>query len=55
MPPLLTQDDTLAFLPQTDATLLVCRENVTHQEDITRSLALLNDTKLLGTILNDAA
>ncbi|MGE0109724.1 MAG: CpsD/CapB family tyrosine-protein kinase [Bdellovibrionales bacterium] len=53
MPPLLTQDDTLAFLPQTDATLLVCRENITRQEDITRSLALLSDTKLLGTVLND--
>ena len=51
MPPLLTQDDTIAFLPNVDGVLLVVKEGETAREDLRRSVHLLGDS-LLGTVIN---
>lgn len=53
MPPLLTQDDTIAFLPLVDGVLLVVRDGVSEADDITQCMALLEGKNFLGTILND--
>ncbi len=55
MPPLLASDDSLVFLPQIDATLLVVQEGKTRTEDIQRALDLLHGGNLLGTVLNRSA
>jgi Mrp family chromosome partitioning ATPase len=54
MPPMLACDDVLAFSPHFDAALLVIEENVTSKQDIARSMDLLEQTNLLGTVLNKA-
>jgi Mrp family chromosome partitioning ATPase len=54
MPPMLACDDVLAFSPHFDAALLVIEENVTSKQDIVRSMDLLEQTNLLGTVLNKA-
>ena len=51
MPPLLTQDDTIAFLPHVDGVLLVVKEGETPREDMRRAVNLLGDS-LLGTVIN---
>lgn len=53
MPPLLTQDDPLTFLPHADAALLVLQEGVTKREEILRCHDLLRHTNVIGTVLND--
>jgi capsular exopolysaccharide synthesis family protein len=55
LPPLLSSDDSLVFLPQVDATLLVIQEGKTRDGEIQRSLDLLKDNNLLGTVLNRSA
>jgi Mrp family chromosome partitioning ATPase len=52
MPPLLAQDDPLAFLPHVDCVLLVVQDGVTTTDDIKRSLDILSNAKVIGTILN---
>jgi Mrp family chromosome partitioning ATPase len=52
LPPLLTTDDALAFVPQTDAVLLVIGDGKTHREDIARTMELLRSVPILGTVLN---
>jgi protein-tyrosine kinase len=52
LPALLDDDDALVFAPYADATLLVVEDGVSKRSDITRSLQLLEGTKLLGTVLN---
>lgn len=52
LPPLLSCDDALVFLPQIDATLLVVREGSTHSGDVRRAIELLDERKLIGTVLN---
>jgi protein-tyrosine kinase len=54
LPPLLRNDDAMAFVPNTDACLLVVEDGATSAEDIRRSLQLLNNSELLGTVLNKA-
>ena len=51
MPPLLTQDDTIAFLPNVDGVLLVVKEGETRREDLRRAVHLLGDS-LMGTVVN---
>ena len=51
MPPLLTQDDAIAFLPNVDGVLLVVKEGETRREDLRRSVQMLGDS-LLGTVVN---
>ena len=52
MPPVLAMADALAFSRQVDALLLVVQEGKTAAEDLTRALAMLKDTPLVGTVLN---
>lgn len=52
MPPLLSADDVLAFGPVTDAVLLVVAERKTARTDTMKSIELLENANLLGTILN---
>jgi len=52
MPPLLATDDCLAFLANVDATLFVVAEGETAAADVERSLALLKDNHVIGTVLN---
>jgi protein-tyrosine kinase len=54
LPPLLRNDDALMFTPSVDATLMVVEDGVTTEEDLQRSLQLLEGSNLVGTILNKA-
>jgi capsular exopolysaccharide synthesis family protein len=54
LPPLLATDDVIAFLPNVDSVLLVVEERKTRRQDVTRSMELLKDTELLGTVLNNS-
>ena len=52
LPPLLTGDDALVFLPRVDGCMLVVEERKTRAQELQRSLDLMSDAKLIGTILN---
>ena len=52
LPPLLASDDTMLFMPNFDATLLVVEDGKTTAEDIRRSLQILEGTELMGIVLN---
>ena len=51
---LLTQDDTLAFLPLVDGVLLVVRDGVSPINDVRACAESLAGRNFLGTILNDS-
>jgi Mrp family chromosome partitioning ATPase len=51
-PPLLTSGDTLGFLPNVDAVLLVARSGKTTKSDIEKSANLLGSKPIVGTLLN---
>jgi capsular exopolysaccharide synthesis family protein len=52
LPPLLSGDDALVFLPRLDACMLVVEERKTRAHELQRALELLGDARLIGTILN---
>ncbi len=52
MPPLLASDDTMLFMPNFDAALLVVEDGKTNPEDIRRSIQILEETELMGIVLN---
>jgi Mrp family chromosome partitioning ATPase len=52
MAPVLEADDALAFSRHMQAALLVVTEGRTRREDVTRTLDLLRDTPIVGTVLN---
>jgi Mrp family chromosome partitioning ATPase len=52
LPPLLASDDALVFLPLIDAPLLIVCEGLTSAGDVRRAVELLDQRKLLGTVLN---
>lgn len=54
MPPLLAQDDAIAFLPHVDSVIMVVREGMTRAEDVRDCMDLLAGTNLIGTVLNNA-
>ena len=54
LPPVLQADDALAFSRHVQAGLLVVSEGKTRREDVTRSIELLHDLKIVGTVLNGA-
>lgn len=54
LPPLLRNDDAMVFVPYTDACLMIVEEGLTTSEDLERSIRLLDDVDLLGTVLNKA-
>ena len=54
MPPVLTADDTIAFLPQVDCTLLVIASGTSTKSDVEECQRLLASNNLLGVVLNKA-
>jgi Mrp family chromosome partitioning ATPase len=50
----LQADDVLAFSQHIQAALLVVSERHTKREDVTRTLELLRDTPVIGTVLNQS-
>lgn len=52
MPPLLAQDDTIAFLPNVDGVLMVVRDGATRPDDLRHCVHMLDNANLLGTVLN---
>jgi capsular exopolysaccharide synthesis family protein len=54
LPPILSCDDVLAFLPFLDCIMMVVEDGKTRKADLTRSLQLIDKNKLIGTILNKA-
>ncbi len=54
MPPVLAQDDSIAFMPHVDAVLMVVRDGVTRAHEIRRCLDSLATTNVIGTVLNDS-
>jgi capsular exopolysaccharide synthesis family protein len=55
MPPVLEQDDSIAFLPHVEATIVVVRDGVTSSDDLKTSLERLASANVIGTVLNNAA
>lgn len=51
-PPLLTCSDTLGFLPNVDAVLLVARSGRTTKAELDKSAHLLGNKAIVGTLLN---
>lgn len=54
LPPLLTTDDALAFLPQVDCVLLVVASGQTTKSEVRDSVRLLQNNYVLGSVLNKA-
>jgi protein-tyrosine kinase len=52
LPPVLTVDDVISFLPNLDSILLIVASGQTTVSDITNSERLLGSADLMGTILN---
>jgi protein-tyrosine kinase len=52
LPPVLNADDALAFAPQIECGLVVVAEGETRRGDLVRTIELLRDTPLIGTVLN---
>lgn len=52
LPALLDNDDALVFTPHADATLLVLEDGGSTEQDLKRSIELLKDNQLIGTIIN---
>jgi capsular exopolysaccharide synthesis family protein len=55
MPPLLTTDDVLAFLPHLDAVMLVIEDSKTTTDQLEQAYRLLGDKHIIGTVLNKSA
>jgi protein-tyrosine kinase len=52
LPPVLQADDALAFSRYVQAGLLVVAEGRTRREDVTRTIQLLHELPIVGTVLN---
>lgn len=52
LPPVLAADDALAFSPNVECALLVVDEGTTRRADVTRTLEVLTNTPVIGTLLN---
>jgi len=52
LPPILAVDDAMAFAPYADAMLLVAENGGTLREDMEKTLTILKDTPVIGTVLN---
>jgi Mrp family chromosome partitioning ATPase len=52
MPPILSCDDVLAFLPSVDALLMVVSEGITERSQLARAIEMIGDVNLLGVVLN---
>jgi protein-tyrosine kinase len=54
LPPVLSTADALAFSPYVDAVLLVVEEGITQKHDVEHAVELLDNTNIVGTVLNKA-
>ena len=54
LPPVLLSDDAITLAPRLDAVVLVVTEGCTRREDISRTLELLGNTRVIGTVLNQS-
>ena len=54
MPPLLAQDDTIAFLPNVDGVILVVKDGVCQVSDLRQCLHYLEGHTMIGTVLNQS-
>lgn len=54
LPPILAQDDSIAFLPHVEAVLLVINDGSTRVSAIKQSMALLSSAHVIGTVLNSS-
>jgi len=54
LPPILAADDALAFSPYIDSMLLVAEDGSTRAEHLQRSLEVLKNANIMGTVLNKA-
>ena len=54
LPPILESSDTLAFIPNADATLVVVEEGKTTDAELKQAFELLSGSEVLGTVLNKA-
>ncbi len=52
LPPLLQTDDALVFMPNVDACLLVVAEGENSEDEVQRSIELIDESKFMGTVLN---
>jgi protein-tyrosine kinase len=52
LPPLLESSDTLAFIPNADATLVVIEEGATQESELKQAFELLQGNEVIGTVLN---
>jgi protein-tyrosine kinase len=55
LPPVLSADDALAFAPLVECGLVVASEGRTRRSDLLRTIELLQQTPIVGTVLNRAA
>ena len=55
LPPILAADDALSFSPYIDAMLLVAEDGSTRAEHLEKSLEVLKDAQIIGTVLNKAS
>jgi protein-tyrosine kinase len=54
LPPVLQADDALSFAPLVECGLVVAAEGRTRRNDLVRTIELLSNTPLVGTVLNRA-
>ena len=52
LPPVLQSDDALAFVRHVQAVLIVVGERRTRRDDLLRTIELLGDVPIIGTVLN---
>ncbi len=52
LPPVLVGDDVVAFAPNLDAALLVVEEGSTESDKLKKSIELLENVEIIGTVLN---
>lgn len=52
LPPVLSSDDALVFLPNVDSTLLVIENGRNTTSEVQNTMRLLQGTNILGTVLN---
>jgi capsular exopolysaccharide synthesis family protein len=53
MPPVLAQDDSIAFTPHVDAVLVVINNGVTKTDEVKQCLDSLAKANVIGTVLNN--
>ena len=55
LPPVLLADDALAFARHVQTALVVVGEGKSRRDDLTKTLDLLRDLPILGTVLNGSS